>query len=61
MNTQFETKITVQVAEAPVDTENPMQERHIEKVVESVEATAEDVLTARRLEAQEGAGSIFVP
>ena len=61
MNTQTETKMSIQDAEAPTETENPMQERHIGEVAESVEATAEDILTARRLEAQDDAGPIFVP
>ena len=41
MNTQTETKTTANIAE----TENPMQERHIGEVTESVEETAEAVLT----------------
>ena len=61
MNTQTETKMTVKVTEAPTETENPMQERHIGEVAESVEETAEAVLTAHRLEVREDAGSVFVP
>ena len=61
MNTQPETKLNVNAAEVPVETKNPMQERHIGEVAESVEATAEDILTARRLDAQDDAGPIFVP
>ena len=61
MNTQIETKMTTKVAEAATETENPMQERHICEVAESVEATAEAVLAARRLEAREEAGPVFVP
>jgi len=57
MNTQTETKTTTNVAE----TENPMQERHIGEVAESVEETAEAVLTAHRFEVREDAGSVFVP
>ena len=57
MNTQTETKTTANIAE----TENPMQERHIGEVTESVEETAEAVLTAHRLEVREDAGSVFVP
>jgi len=57
MNTQTETNVTVNATE----TENPMQERHIGEVTESVEETAEAVLMARRLEAQDEAGSVFVP
>jgi len=57
MNTQTETKMAANVTEA----ENPMQERHIGEVVESVEETAEAVLTARRLEVRDEAGSAFVP
>jgi hypothetical protein len=57
MNTQPETKVTIKVTE----TENPMQERHIGEVTESVEETAEAVLAARRLEARDEAGSAFVP
>jgi hypothetical protein len=57
MNTQTETKMNVEVTE----TENPMQERHIGEVTESIEETAEAVLTARRLEARDEAGSAFVP
>jgi hypothetical protein len=59
MNTQPETNTNDN--EADRSTENPMQERHIGKVAESVEATAEAVFTARRLEAQDDAGSVFVP
>ena len=61
MNTQTEPKTTVTTVEAQAGAENPMQERHIGEVAEFVEVTAEDVLVARRLDAQEGAGSIFVP
>ena len=61
MTTQNETKMSVKGTEAPAETENPMQERHIGDVAESVEATAEDVLTARRLDAQNDAGPVFVP
>jgi hypothetical protein len=57
MNTQPDTKVTVNVTE----TDNPMQERHIGEVTESIEETAEAVLTARRLEARDEAGSAFVP
>lgn len=59
MNTQLEPNLNANSAETP--TENPMQERHIGEVAESVEATAEDILTARRLDAQDEAGPIFVP
>jgi len=61
MKKQTESKTTVMVAEAKTKTENPIQERHIGEVAESIEATAEDVLTARRLEARDEAGSVFVP
>jgi hypothetical protein len=69
MKTQIETKMTAKVPESLAETENPMQERHIGKVAESVVETAEAVLTARRLEAcvergrsiREEAGSVFVP
>ena len=61
MNTQTETKLTVKVAEAPRETENPMQERHLGEVTESVEETAEAVFAARRLEVREEAGPLFVP
>ena len=61
MNTQTDTNINVKGTEMPTEVDNPMQERHIGKVVESVEATAEDILTARRLEVREEAGSAFVP
>jgi hypothetical protein len=57
MNTQTETKMTDDVTEV----ENPMQERHIGEVAEFVEETAEAILTVRRLEVKEGAGSVFVP
>ena len=57
MNTQAETKVTVNVTE----TENPMQERHIGEVAEVIEETVEAVLTARRLDAQDDAGPIFIP
>lgn len=61
MNAQTETKVTVKIAEETIKTENPMQERHFGEIAESVEITAEDVLTACRLEAREGTGSVFVP
>jgi len=69
MKTQTETKLVVKVAEASLEMENPMQERHCGEVAESVEVTAEAVLTARRLEARaehgrsirEEAGTLFVP
>jgi hypothetical protein len=61
MNTQLEPNMNYNAAEIPAATENPMQERHIGEVAESVEATAEDILTARRLDAQDDAGPIFVP
>jgi hypothetical protein len=61
MNTQLEPNINDNAAEIPAETENPMQERHIGEVTESVGATAEDILTARRLDAQDDAGPIFVP
>jgi hypothetical protein len=57
MNTQTETKVTVDVTE----TENPMQECHIGEVTESVEETAEAVLTARKFEIRDEAGSAFIP
>jgi len=57
MNTQTEP----QSFEVATKAENPMQERHCDQVVESVEMTAEAVLTARRLETKEEAGSVFVP
>ena len=69
MNTQTETKQVVEVSEKLAETENPMQERHLGEVTESVEETAEAVLMARRLEAcaergrniREEAGPVFVP
>ena len=61
MNTQTESKTTVTDSEAITETENPIQERHIGEVAKSIEATAEDILTARRLEVREEAGSAFVP
>ena len=61
MNTQLEPNVNVNATETPAETDNPMQERHINEVVESVEATAEDILMARRLEVREEAGSAFVP
>ena len=69
MNTQTEKKLTVEVSENLAETENPMQERHLGDVTESVEETAEAVLMARRIEAcvERGrsirgeAGPIFVP
>jgi hypothetical protein len=59
MKKQSELKMNAKVPKA--ETENPMQERHIGEVTESVEETAEAVLTARRLEALDEAGSAFVP
>jgi len=61
MNTQTETKVVVKAAEAPTETENPMQERHCDQVAESIEVAAEVVFAARRLEVQEEAGPVFVP
>ena len=61
MKTQTETKVVIKVAEEPRETENPMQERHLGEVTESVEETAEAVFTARRLEIREEAGPTFVP
>jgi hypothetical protein len=61
MNTQTETKFVVKVAETLRETENLMQERHCDEVVESVQVTAEAVFTARRLEVREEAGPLFVP
>ena len=61
MNTQTETKLVGKVAESPLETENPMQERHCGEVAESVQVTAEAVFTARRLEVREEAGALFVP
>lgn len=69
MNTQTEPKLVVAISEVTVKTENPMQEQHFHEVLESIELTAEAVLTARRLEAcaERGqsskgeAGPIFVP
>jgi hypothetical protein len=61
MNTQTETKLVVKVAEAALEIENPMQERHCGQVAESIEVAAETVFAARRLEAREEAGPVFVP
>jgi hypothetical protein len=69
MNTQTETKQIVEGSEKFAETENPMQERHLGEVMESVAETAEAVLMARRLEAcaergrsiQREAGPTFVP
>ena len=61
MNTQTETNVIVKNADVPIETENPMQERHCDQVAESTEVAAEVVFTARRLEVQEEAGPIFVP
>lgn len=61
MNTQTDTKLIVQVAETTLEAKNPMQERHCGEVAESVELAAEAVFAARRLEAREEAGPVFVP
>ena len=61
MNTQPEIKLVEKAIEATHETENPMQERHLGEVTESVDKTAEAVFTARRLEVREEAGPIFVP
>jgi hypothetical protein len=61
MNTQTETKLVVKVAEATLETENPMQERYCGQVAETVEVAAEAVFAARRLEAREEVGPVFVP
>jgi hypothetical protein len=57
MNTQIESK----PSEAAITIENPMQERYCGEVTESIEVTAETAFTARRLEAREEAGPVFVP
>ena len=57
MNTQTES----QAFEATAKSENPMQERHCDQITETVEITAEAVLTACRLEAREEAGPVFIP
>lgn len=57
MNTQTES----QAFEVTAKSENPMQERYCDQIAESVEITAEVVFTARRLEAREEAGPVFVP
>lgn len=61
MNSQPETKQTVEVAETLAEIENPMQERHCGEVSESVEVTAEAIFMKRRLETREEAGPVFVP
>jgi len=61
MDTQLESNVNVSTTDTSTEAENPMQERHIGEVEESVEATAEDILMARRLDAQDDAGPIFVP
>ena len=61
MNKQTEADLVLKVAEPPRETENPVQERYLGEVTESVEETADAVLTARRLEAREEAGPVFVP
>lgn len=61
MNTQTDTKLVEEIAEAPRETKNPMQERHCGEVTESVQVTAEAVFAARRLEVREEAGPLFVP
>ena len=61
MNTQTESKPVVNVATTSLKTENPMQERHCDEVVETVMETAEAVFMARRLEVREEAGPVFVP
>jgi hypothetical protein len=61
MKTKTETKQTVEISEKLAETENPMQERYLGEVTESVEETAESVFTARKLEAREEAGPTFVP
>jgi hypothetical protein len=65
MTTQTDLKMNVKGTQAPAETENPMQERHIGEVLESVDETAEAVLAARRLEVRDEAGRtstiLFVP
>lgn len=61
MNTQTETKLVVKVAEAALEAENPMQERHCGQVAESVEVTADAIFAARKLEAREDAGQTSTP
>jgi len=61
MNKQMNTEPVDKSIEAQLESENPMQERHIDEVTESVEVTAEAVFTARKLEAREEAGPVFVP
>jgi hypothetical protein len=61
MNTKAKTKLATKVSEETREMENPMQERHLGELTDSVEETAEAVFTARRLEVREEAGPIFVP
>lgn len=62
MDTKTESKPVAIVAEAPIQTENPMQERYYcGQVAESVEVTAEVAFMARRLEVRDEAGPVFVP
>ncbi len=61
MTTQFESKQVSKVVETLLENEYPMQERYRVEVAESIEVTAEAIFTARKLEAQEEAGPVFVP
>ncbi len=61
MKTQTELKPVVILSEVAIRAENTMQERYCNQVSESVEVAAEVVLTARRLEAREEAGPVFIP
>jgi len=61
MKTQIELKPVVILSESARKAENPMQERYCNRVSEFVEVAAEVVLTARRLEAREEAGPVFIP
>ena len=61
MNTQTGTNLIGKVTGTPRETENPIQERHLGEVTESVDVAAEAIFAARRLEVREEAGPVFVP
>lgn len=61
MSIQTETKLVAKVVEKVFETENPMQERYVGQVAESVEVAAEAIFAARRLEFREDAGGASTP
>jgi hypothetical protein len=58
---KMDTQTGSQTENVALKIENPMQERHLSEVAESLELSAETVFAACRHEAGEEAGPVFVP